>query len=433
MAPPWPLVFKSPLVLACDEAGSAFTADVAVAGDRIVAVAPGLVGEVEVDCRGKWLSPGFVQTHVHLVQTLFRGLADDRPLMDWLRTRIWPLERAHDVDSVRVSALLGIDELLGGGTTAVLDMATVNHTGAVFEAAEGSGLRLWCGKAQMDRDNEAGLGESTEASGRGASDLADHWHGRGRLRYAYAPRFVPSCTEALLRETAAEARRRGCLVHTHASENADEVALVRSLTGRDNVQYLHDIGLSGPDVLLAHCIHLTEAEESLLATTGTRVLHCPSSNLKLASGVARVPELMARGVHVSIGADGAPCNNRLDAFAEMRLAALLPKPRLGAQAMDARTAMRLATARGAEALGLDAGVIEVGKLADLLVIDPRRSWTGGDPYAAMVYQFDGRVVESVWVGGREAARDGHALGTDVRRLAHDADLALARVRARANQ
>src|SRR5439155_897378 len=141
-----------------------------------------------------------------LVQTLFRGLADDLPLLDWLRTRIWPLERAHDRDSVYASARLGITELLLGGTTAVLDMATVHHTDAVFQAAEEAGIRLWCGKAMMDRDNEAGLSEPTAISLASACDLADRWHGRGLLRYAFAPRFVPSCTDELLRGVAREAR-----------------------------------------------------------------------------------------------------------------------------------------------------------------------------------------------------------------------------------
>ena len=433
MRPPWPLVFKNARVLRCDPAGSVDDADVAISNGRIVAVAAGLHGDDEVDCRGKWLLPGFVQTHIHLVQTLFRGLADDLELLPWLRTRIWPLERSHDADSVRISAELGIYELLSGGTTAALDMATVHHTDSVFEAAARLGIRLAAGKAQMDRDNEAGLGETLDVSMRSANDLADRWHGRedGRIRYAYAPRFVPSCTQELLVASAQSARARGCMIHTHASENRDEVELVRTLTGRDNVEYLHDIGLSGPDVALAHCIHLTDSEEALLARTGTRVLHCPSSNLKLASGIARIPELIARGVHVSIGADGSPCNNRLDAFAEMRLAALIQKPRLGATAMDARTVLRLMTARGAEALGIDAGEIVPGKLADLIVLDPRKQWTGGDPYSAVVYQLDSRAVDGVWVGGRQLVRDGRVVGVEPYELATRAAGALDRVRGRA--
>lgn len=426
----YPLVFRGGRVLVGDAAGTVLDADVAVAGASIVAVGPALEGREVVDLRGRWLLPGFVQTHVHLVQTLFRGLADDLVLLDWLRRRIWPLERAHDVDSVYASARLGISELLAGGTTALLDMATVAHTDAVFQAAEEAGIRLWCGKAMMDRENEAGLAEATEVSLRSAGDLADRWHDRGLLRYAWAPRFVPSCTEPLLDGIVAEARRRGCLVHTHAAENRDEVALVRSLTGMDNVDYLHRRGLSGPDVVLAHCIHLTPAEEALLARTGTRVAHCPSSNLKLGSGWCAVPRLLAGGVHVSLGADGAPCNNRLDAFAEMRLAALLQGPIAGPGALPARTVFHLATWQGAEALGFDGG-IRAGGVADLVVVDPDRLWSGGDPVGAAVYTLDPRAVRSTWVAGREVARDGRALAWDPAETVRLAEAALRRVRARA--
>ncbi len=406
-------------------------ADVGIEGDTIRAVAPGLRGAREVDLAGKWLLPGFVQTHVHLVQTLFRGLADDLLLLDWLRTRIWPLERAHDPESVHASARLGVTELLAGGTTAILDMATVHHTDAVFEAAAEAGIRLYCGAAMMDRDNEAGLSLPLEASLRAACDLADRWHGKGLLRYAFAPRFVPSCSDELLVETAREARARGCLLHTHASENRGEVELVRSLVGTDNVLHLDRLGFTGPDVALAHCIHLTEAEEAVLARTGTRVLHCPSSNLKLGSGVARVPELLAKGVHVSLGADGAPCNNRLDMFAEMRLAALVQKPRLDPTAMPAPLVLRMATAAGAEALGFPGGVVAPGHVADLVVLDPDRVWGGGDPHGAVVYALDTRAVTQVWVAGRKVAEDGHVLAWDTGETVAGAKRALARVRERA--
>jgi 5-methylthioadenosine/S-adenosylhomocysteine deaminase len=427
----YPVVLKNARVLTADLRNRVIDADVAVDGARIVAVGADLHGAEERDLAGRWLLPGFVQTHVHLVQTLFRGLADDLVLMDWLRTRIWPLERAHDAESVYASARLGITELLLGGTTAVLDMATVHHTDAVFQAAEEAGIRLWCGKAMMDRENEAGLSEPTDVSLASACALADRWHGRGLLRYAFAPRFVPSCTDALLRGVAEEARRRGCLVHTHANENTDEVTLVRELTGQDNVTHLHAMGLTGRDVVLAHCIHLSPTEEETLAHTRTRVAHCPSSNAKLASGVCRVPELLARGIHVSLGADGAPCNNRLDAFAEMRLAALVQAPRLGAGALPAPVVFRMATAHGAQALGLDAGEISVGKQADFTVLDPGIGWTAGDERAAVVYALDARAVVETWVAGRRVAEAGRVLAWDTAETIALARAAVGRVRTRA--
>ena len=169
----------------------------------------------------------------------------------------------------------------------------------------------------------------------------------------------------------------------------------------------------------------------MLARTGTRVLHCPSSNLKLGSGVARVPELMARGVHVSIGADGAPCNNRLDMWAEMRLAALIQKPRLDPTAMPAPTVLRMATASGAEALGFPGGEIAVGKLADLVLVDPDCVWGGGDPHGAVVYALDARAVTDVWIGGEPVVTDRKVRAWDQRETVSVARASLDRVRARA--
>jgi 5-methylthioadenosine/S-adenosylhomocysteine deaminase len=412
-----------------------------VAGDLVVsngvieAIAPpGTArGDEVVDVRGRWIVPGFVQTHVHLVQTLFRGLADDLPLLPWLRTKIWPLERAHDDESVYWSARLGITELLLGGTTAFLDMATVRYTDAVFGAAKQAGVRATIGKAMMDRDNEAGLGETTDNALRTSSDLAEKWHGRGRIRYAFSPRFVPSCSDALLRETVALARSRGALLHTHASENTDEVALVRELTGMDNVRYLDSVGFTGPDVVLAHCIHLTADERALLARTRTTVAHCPSSNLKLGSGICAVPELLAGGVRVTLGADGAPCNNRLDAFTEMRLAALVQSQRLGPGALPAPVVLDLATRQGAQTLGIGSGRLEPGAPADFVVVDPDdpSAIGGADPAGVLVYAMTPRAVRDVLVEGEYLVRDGEVLGWDLEETIEGAKKALARVRARA--
>jgi cytosine/adenosine deaminase-related metal-dependent hydrolase len=372
-----------------------------------------------IDARGGFVIPGLVQTHVHLCQTLFRGLADDLSLMGWLRRRIWPLEAAHDGKSVRASARLGIAELLRSGTTCIQDMGTVHHTEEIFRALEEEGLRAFAGKAMMDRRHglprglwEAeGGGDPTQASLRESAALCDAWHGQGggRLGYAFAPRFALSCTEGLLREVSQEARRRGARLHTHAAESRDEVAQVREETGQGNVAYLHRVGMTGPDAGLAHCIWLDPDEEGLLARTGTHVLHCPSSNLKLGSGIAPVPELIAKGVSVSLGADGAPCNNNLDAFLEMRLAALVQKGRVGPEALPAKEVFDLCTLGGARALGLEAevGSLEVGKRADLAVLDLGGAHTapGGDLYSRIVYAARATDVTHVVVDGAVLVED----------------------------
>jgi cytosine/adenosine deaminase-related metal-dependent hydrolase len=238
--------------------------------------------------------------------------------------------------------------------------------------------------------------------------LKKRWHGTasGRLRVAWSPRFAPSCTDALLREVGSRAKDEGLLVHTHASENRSEVELVRQRTGRSNIGYLDDVGIAGTHVVLAHVIHTEEAERELLASRGTAVVHCPSSNLKLSSGICPVPEYLARGIRVALGADGAPCNDRLDVFSEMRLAALLPKVRLGPSALSAWEVVRMATVGGAEALGLDReiGTLEVGKRADFVLLDPREgfalptSWRA-DPYGPLVYSFDRGHVAATYVDG----------------------------------
>lgn len=367
-------------------------------------------GGRRVEASGLWLLPGFVQTHLHLCQTLLRGGPDDLELLPWLQRHVWPGEAAHDDATLEVSARLGLAELAAGGTTSILDMGTVRHTDAIFRAAEASGLRVASGNAVMDDPaaNPAYLQAPTDDALAELERLADRWHGagEGRLRVAFCPRFVPSCTEKALTRGAEIAARRGLLVHTHASENRTEIGLVRERTGRDNVAYLDDVGLGGERVVLAHAVHTSEAERDLLARRRTGVTHCPSSNLKLASGIAPVPEYLARGIRVGLGADGAPCNDRLDAFAEMRLAALLPKIRLGPGALRAWDVVRMATAGGAEVLGLAAetGTIAPGKRADLVLLDPEAGFAlpdcwREDPYGPLVYAFSREHVVATLVDG----------------------------------
>jgi 5-methylthioadenosine/S-adenosylhomocysteine deaminase len=203
------------------------------------------------------------------------------------------------------------------------------------------------------------------------------------------------------------------MVHTHASENRDEIAMVERATGMRNIEYLRDVGLTAPHVVLAHCVHLDDAEMEILRSTGAHVAHCPSSNLKLASGVARVAELLDRGVSVSLGADGAPCNNRLDMFTEMRTAALLQKVLRGARALPALTALRMATVNGALALGLadQIGSVEVGKRADLQMVKIDRLHTvpQPDPISTIVYAAEAGDVDAVIINGRIVMRDGKLL------------------------
>lgn len=421
------LLIKGATVITLDDENHVFHGDVFVENGRIGALGESLIGRQYkaadvIDAHRRLLLPGFVQTHIHLCQTLFRGAADDLSLIDWLTKRIWPMEAAHTPESIYASARLGIAELIRGGTTCALTMETVHHTDAVFRAVEESGFRATVGKCMMDKGDEvpAGLREQPENSIAESLALLERWHGHaeGRIRYCFAPRFAVSCTRGLLERVSRLSRERGVLVHTHASESKDEILLVERETGRRNIEYLNDVGLAARNVILAHCVHLDRSEMEILSSTGTHVAHCPSSNLKLGSGFAPVFEMLAQGISVSLGADGAPCNNRLDMFTEMRTAALIQKAIHGAEALPALRVLRMATIDGARALGLDEeiGTIEVGKRADLtlLNIEALHTTPHPDPVSTIVYAALMSDVETVIIDGRVVMRAGQLTTMDER-------------------
>ncbi len=412
--------------------------DVRIEGERIAEVGKlrRRSGEEVIDARGCAVLPGFVQAHVHLCQVMFRGMADDLALLPWLAQRIWPLEAAHSAASLRASAELGLAEMIASGTTSILDMGTTRHHDEVFAAMERSGIRGFSGKTMMDRGENALL-ETTEGSLEESCRLADRWHGAadGRLHYAFAPRFILSCTEELIRKTALASKERpGTLVHTHAAEHADERKAVKEMLGEEDIRLLEKWGVSGPNAILAHGVQLRAAERKRLSRLGTRIIHCPSANLKLASGIADVPKMLEAGIVVGLGADGAPCNNRLDPFTELRSAALLAKSRGDATALPAAQALHVATRGGAEALGYsDVGVLAPGWRADLQVvrIDQLHHLPGGSPESRIVYASLPSDVEHVFANGKQLLRSGELTTLDpskiVRNVMRESKKLLARV------
>lgn len=416
-------------------------AEIVIQGKRIAKVGPPSRGPKSgvrrlIDAKGRVVIPGLIHSHLHACQTLCRNHADGLELLDWLRERIWPFEASHDKESMRASADLTFLECIKSGATAALDMGSVRHYDAVFESARDSGIRLVGGKCMMDAGQgvPAGLRETTESSLAESLKLIEKWHGaeNGRLRYALAPRFVLSCTEKLLRQVGVLAGDHQVRIHTHASENPTECDVVRDKTGMDNVSYFAHVGLLGPHTTLAHCVWLTAEEQRHLRESHTRVAHCPSANLKLASGYAKVPELLAQGVVVGLGADGAPCNNNLDLFVEMRLAALLHKPRTGPTSMSAQEVLELATLNGAKALGLDGevGSLEEGRLADLVTVElsqPHSTPTSDDVVSTLVYSGQSRDVRDVIVDGRVLMRERQVLTLDERRVLASASRHAARL------
>jgi len=356
------------------------------------------------------LIPGFVQTHIHLCQTLFRAMADDLELLDWLQLRIFPFENAHNKNSLLTSVRLGLNELLLSGTTTLLDMGTLRHQEIIFDELQNSGMRVIAGKCLIDEND---LFPEFKSNTRTELDeiyqLAKTYHNtsNGKVKYGFAPRFILSCSEKLLKESF-EMKKDfpGSLYHTHSSENKGEIAEVKRRHNKENIEYFDSIGVIDDHSVLAHCIHVNDKETELLKKNNVRVSHCPSSNLKLGSGIANIPKYLSKGISVSLGADGAPCNGNLSVFNEMRLAALIQKPIHGPLAMDAKTVFKLATIEGAKALHLqnEIGSIEVGKKADLALLDlssNAHSILEDDEsvYSNIVYSSTSESVNSVMVEG----------------------------------
>lgn len=430
-------------VITMNPARDVLDTDILIENGVIADMGPGLAGRPEnadaerIDLSGRIVIPGLIQSHMHVTQSLFRGLADEMELMDWLQRRIWPLEGAHSPETNAAAARLAAAEGLRSGVTAFIDMGTAHCQDAIFETMRDVGMRGLFGKCMLDlggTDVPAALMEDTETCLRESERLMNRWHmsAGGRLRYAFAPRFVPSCTETLLTRTRDMARANGVRLHTHASENKGECAYVESLVHMRNLRYLHSIGYTGEDVILAHCIWIDDDELRILADTGTHAVHCPSSNMKLASGIARIDEMLAAGCRVALGLDGA--HNHMDALVELRQAGILQKVRTNRPtALSPLQALEMATLGGARALGQEdeLGSLEPGKKADLAVINPDRlnmaPRIGRDPVAQVVYQATHENVEATMVDGVFLYRDGKYTTLDLGECLRDAESACARI------
>ncbi len=422
------ILVKNGLLVTMNRRHEVIAADILVDGKRIKKIEPNISDSVDevFDASGYIVLPGFVQTHVHLCQTLFRNLADDLSLLEWLEKKIWPFEGSHTAETLRLSARLGLAELVKSGTTTIMDMGTVHHQRVIFEELAASGIRAFAGKAMMDfGEMPAALKETTKNSLEVSLNLLKKWHhyDDGRLRYAFAPRFALSCSDDLLTEAGRLAKEYDTLYHTHASENKSEMELIRKRFGVGNIMLFKKLGLADSNLCLAHCIWTDEDERTLLKEKNIKVLHCPSANLKLGSGIAPIPDYLERGITVSLGADGAPCNNNMSVFNEMRLAALIQKPLHGPKSMPAEQIVRMATIGGASALGIEneTGSLEKNKFADMIFI--KDSQVHSIPYenifTKLVYSANSNDVHHAMVNGRWLMREQQLLFTDEEQLIRD--------------
>ncbi len=392
--------------------------DILIEDNKISKIAKNIEESADkiIDATGKVVLPGFIQTHIHLCQTLFRGMAEDRQLMEWLRERIWPFEAVHDENSTYNSAMLGLGEMLLGGTTTILDMGGVNHQNKIFEAIEKSGMRAFAGKAMMD----SGIGvpdailETTDNSIKESMELYQKWDGvaDGRIRYAFAPRFILSCTDDLFKEVGKLSNQYDILVHTHAYENETEGEEVFELKGAREFEYFDKYDLLNERFLAAHCVWLNDNDLKLMRENNVKALHCPSSNFKLGSGMCNLPRLLDNDICVSIGADGAPCNNNLDMLQEVKTTAIMQNVINQPGCLDAHKYIELATIEGAKTLGIEqeTGSIEEGKKADLIIMNLENDfhcWNSHqvDIPTKIVYSSNSSNVETVLIDGQLVVED----------------------------
>jgi 5-methylthioadenosine/S-adenosylhomocysteine deaminase len=383
----------------------------------------------EIDCREHVLVPGFVNAHTHAAMTLFRGLADDLPLMEWLQRHIWPTEaRVAGREFVRDGTRLAAAEMLRGGTTCFNDMYFFGDEAAA--AAIEAGIRAVIGMIIIDFPSA--WASDVDDYFRKGQAIHDRFRQHPLITTAFAPHAPYTVDDAALRRVATLAEELDVPIHMHVHETAFEVETALSRDGVRPLRRLEGLGLLSPRLMAVHMTNIHDDEFELIARSGVNVVHCPESNLKLASGFCPTAKLLAQGINVALGTDGAASNNDLDMLGELRTASLLAKGVAGDPcALPAAQALGLATLGGARALGLDhaIGSLLPGKLADIVAID-----LGGlatqplyDPISQLVYASQRSQVDEVWVGGRHVLRRGHLTTLDEAELKANATAWQARI------
>jgi cytosine/adenosine deaminase-related metal-dependent hydrolase len=389
--------------------------------------------DLKISASGMAVIPGLIDTHVHLAQSLLRGCADDLSLVDWLEKRVWPLQGSFTEEDGRVSAQLSMLEMLKSGTTSFVGVDVVSRYGfdGIARSVAEAGMRGALAKTVMDSPEYGrkrgimppGLIEEKEASIGEAKSMIRKWNRvrRGLVRTWVAPRSLGGCSKELYEEVAELAREYDARITMHLAEVQEDVMYAKEKFGKTPFEFIEGIGLAGPGSLFAHMIWLSDSDIRRVAKTKSNVAHCPSSNLKLASGIPKVPEMIEAGVNVGLGCDGAPCNNSYDMVREMKLAALIQKARLlDPMAMSATMVLEMATMGGARAMGMESqiGSIEVGKRADLVLINLKKPHLVPyrDVVSNIVYSAMGSDVDTVLVDGRLLLRGGKSLTLDEKRI-----------------
>ncbi|WP_297463899.1 amidohydrolase family protein [Thermococcus sp.] len=403
-------------------------ADVLIEGNRIVRVGKNITepADTVIDAKGKVVSPAFINLHTHSPMGLFRGLADDLPLMDWLQNHIWPREAKLTREYTKVGAYLGALEMIKSGTGTFLDMYFFMD--GVAEVTLESGLRGYLSYGMIDLGDPEKTGKEIREALRTMEFIEKL--GSDRVHFVFGPHAPYTCSIALLKEVRRLASEHGKLITIHVSETMAEIGQITERYGKSPVVLLDDIGFFGRDVIIAHGVWLDSRDIQILAREGVTVAHNPASNMKLASGVMPLQKLLNAGVNVGLGTDGAASNNNLDMLEEMKLAALLHKVHnLDPTVADAKTVFRMATLNGAKALGIKAGVIKEGYLADLAIINFNQPHLRpiNNVISHLVYSANGNDVETTIVDGKVLMLDREVLTLDEEKILVEAEKTIERL------
>lgn len=374
---------------------------VAISEGRIAEIGEKIKGEADVviDASRKIVMPGLINTHTHLAMTLFRGIADDVPLTKWLQEVIWPIESKLEAKHVYAGSLLGCVEMIKSGTTCFNDMYF--FLDEVANSINESGIRGVISHAMFDFGGEG----KTEAALRHGEENIRKYSAGGRVRAFFGPHAPYTCSEELLIKTKELADKCGTGIHIHVAETKEEVENSKKEKGLPPFEYLEKIGFLGPNVVAAHSTWTSDREIEIIKKRGVKIAHNPTCNMKLASGVARVPEFLEKGIAVSLGTDGAASNNSLDMFDDLKICALVHKlHNKNPSLVPAEKVLEFATINGAKALGMEKeiGSIEVGKRADIILVDLEKPHLTplSNPISHLVYSAVGSDVDTVILDGK---------------------------------
>lgn len=427
---PTTILIENGAIITVDDAQQVFKPGyVFIEDDRIAAVAAGDApaamrkADTVIDASLMAVMPGMVNAHTHLFQTFIRGLADDKPLLEWLKAAIWPVAKALTEEEAYVAAMIGMMENVRGGATAVIDHQYIHtqptNDDAVCRAAEEAGLRFLLARGWADTNYHPAFMETPDRIIAETTRLRQAWQGRGegRIRVEFGPLIPWGCTDETMKRTYDISQQWGAGTHIHVAETRVEVEMNLEARGNRHIEWLAELGALGPDMQLVHSVWLSDREIDLIAEHAAVVVHCPVSNMYLASGVARVPEMRSRGITVALGTDGPGSNNSQDMMETLKTTALLHKVNtLDAMVLLPEDVIWMACRGGAVAFGQPdlIGSLEVGKKADVVLVDldtPLAMPVHRVP-SAIVYNASARDVDTVIVDGKILMRDKEILFVD---------------------